>query len=277
MKKNLLLLLLVLGLFLGCEKKGLDGKNSLTDYTAESAGANCSSGGYKIDVGIDLNDNGSLDSEEIQSTQYICNGDDGINGYNSLINISSEPVGEFCANGGIKIENGIDLNGNGLLDEDEIQNISYTCNGIDGINADTISILRIPIEVAFTWRNASIDWQSNLKDGFISNFNRDDYQGFREAYFIAQFDRSPDETSDSLWLRLFDYTNNLAINNSDIFSIIPNSVFESDPSKRIFKSINIFESLSNEDIQIGIQYRKQLNVVENRSISIHSAELRLIK
>jgi hypothetical protein len=62
-----------------------------------------------------------LNENEIQNTKYVCNGDEGNNGYNSLINVSTEPEGKFCSNGGIKIESGIDLNNNGLLDESEIQ------------------------------------------------------------------------------------------------------------------------------------------------------------
>lgn len=277
MKKSLLALFTVFVLFLGCEKEGIDGKNALMDLIIEPIGENCSSGGYKVITGTDLNNNGLLDGNEIQKTKYVCNGDDGSNGYNSLINVSTEPEGEFCSNGGIQIESGIDLNNNGLLDENEIQNISYTCNGVDGINADSISIIRFPIEVAFIWRDADQYWQSEVKDGFLSDFSLDNYAGFEKAYFIAQFDRSPDETSDSLGLRLFDFTNSVEIPNSDVWSLIPNSEFQADPLKRILKSDDIYNSFINDHIQIGIQYRKQIDLTESRWISIHSAEIRLTK
>jgi hypothetical protein len=44
--------------------------------TAESAGANCSNGGVKIQTGIDLNDDGVLEPNEVNATetQYVCSG-----------------------------------------------------------------------------------------------------------------------------------------------------------------------------------------------------------
>jgi hypothetical protein len=61
---------------------GQDGKNTLVNTTTETAGANCENGGTKIEVGLDANNNGILDSGEVNSslTQYVC---DGINSNNS--------------------------------------------------------------------------------------------------------------------------------------------------------------------------------------------------
>jgi hypothetical protein len=55
---------------------GTNGKNTLVNTTTETAGANCASGGTKIEVGIDANSNGILDSSEVNSslTKYVCNG-----------------------------------------------------------------------------------------------------------------------------------------------------------------------------------------------------------
>jgi hypothetical protein len=49
------------------------GRNSLIRLTSEPAGANCAAGGQRIDVGVDLNGDGSLDVSEIQATGYVCN------------------------------------------------------------------------------------------------------------------------------------------------------------------------------------------------------------
>jgi IPT/TIG domain/Collagen triple helix repeat (20 copies) len=43
-----------------------------------------------------------------------------------------EPPGANCANGGTKIESGLDTNGDGHLDDSEITAISYACNGAPG-------------------------------------------------------------------------------------------------------------------------------------------------
>jgi hypothetical protein len=58
----------------------------------------------------------------------------GTNGLNALINTTTEPAGANCANGGTKIETGLDANGNGVLETGEI-NAAQTQYVCDGINA----------------------------------------------------------------------------------------------------------------------------------------------
>jgi len=53
---------------------GLSGLNSLVRQTPEPSGSNCAAGGVKIDIGVDTNNNGTLDTSEITSTSYTCNG-----------------------------------------------------------------------------------------------------------------------------------------------------------------------------------------------------------
>ena len=60
--------------FWGCVKEGPAGKNALVDQIAEPPGEYCASGGVKIITGIDDNRNNLLDSNEIQKTEYVCNG-----------------------------------------------------------------------------------------------------------------------------------------------------------------------------------------------------------
>jgi hypothetical protein len=60
--------------FWGCEKEGPAGKNALVEQIAEPAGEHCASGGIKVITGIDDNRNNVLDSNEIQKTEYVCNG-----------------------------------------------------------------------------------------------------------------------------------------------------------------------------------------------------------
>jgi hypothetical protein len=128
----------------GCEKEGPEGKRALLDMIAEPEGNNCSSGGIKIVSGIDLNKNNTLDNAEIQSTNYICNGN---SGYNSLLNIVPVPVGAFCSAGGYKITSGIDLNNNNTLEENEIQHTEYVCNGDQGIDGNN-SLINMTSEAA---------------------------------------------------------------------------------------------------------------------------------
>jgi hypothetical protein len=55
---------------------GANGLNALTKTTVEPAGANCATGGVKLEFGPDANLNGILDAGEIVPalTKYVCNG-----------------------------------------------------------------------------------------------------------------------------------------------------------------------------------------------------------
>jgi hypothetical protein len=127
---------------------GADGKNTLAKTTTEAAGANCTTGGVKIEYGLDANNNGTLDISEVNATltKYVCNGTvgatgttgaqgiqgvAGTNGLNALIKTTTEPAGANCTNGGTKIETGLDANGNGVLDVSEVNasQTQYVCNG----------------------------------------------------------------------------------------------------------------------------------------------------
>ncbi len=148
---------------------GTNGQNSLVKTTPESAGANCATGGVKLEYGLDANNNGILDFSEIDATltQYVCNGSagpqgptgatgaqgvqgvqgpagtngmngsnglNGTNGQNSLVKTTPESAGANCATGGVKLEYGLDANNNGILDFSEIDATltQYVCNGSAG-------------------------------------------------------------------------------------------------------------------------------------------------
>jgi|GEM_PF-449824 len=53
---------------------GKNGLNSLVRLTPEPSGSNCATGGERIDIGVDTNNNGTLDTSEVSSTSYTCNG-----------------------------------------------------------------------------------------------------------------------------------------------------------------------------------------------------------
>src|ERR1035437_4679502 len=60
------------------------------------------------------------------------NGANGINGQSTLVAMPPEAPGKNCANGGTRIDAGLDSNGNGLLDTTEINHTQYVCNGAVG-------------------------------------------------------------------------------------------------------------------------------------------------
>ncbi len=120
---------------------GEDGLMALVAMEDEPAGANCPAGGLRIRSGHDANRNGTLDGDEVAVTDYLCNGQNGpagpagpagADGRNSLVTMTPEPAGSNCASGGLRIESGLDTNGNGNLDTGEITQTGYICNGSDG-------------------------------------------------------------------------------------------------------------------------------------------------
>jgi len=116
---------------------GLNGINTLLVVASEASGGNCLFGGTKTTAGLDSNSDGILESSEINSTAYVCNGfngTQGTNGLNTLALSVSEPVGTDCTNGGIKLTQGPDSNGNSVLDPIEVTSTSYICNGTNGFN-----------------------------------------------------------------------------------------------------------------------------------------------
>ncbi len=126
-------------------------------------GTTCPAGGNSIDYGIDSNADGLLTGTEIKGTAVICNGTSGgptgptgptgstgstgptgptgptgTPGISTLIAISDVPNADMTdcplGNGGIKIQLGIDSNGNGILDALEVNATRNICTGGGGTN-----------------------------------------------------------------------------------------------------------------------------------------------
>jgi hypothetical protein len=95
----------------------------------EPPGPNCSNGGTAIHEGVDDDGDGVLDDAEIEGTNYVCNG---APGRAALVVISDEAPGMNCANAGSAVRSGLDVNANGLLDDEEVKQTIYVCNGVDG-------------------------------------------------------------------------------------------------------------------------------------------------
>ena len=112
----------------GCSASdGIDGVTALVAVTDEPAGANCANGGKLIESGLDDDNNGILDSSEVDSSTYVCNGIEASDGLNALVSVSTEPAGINCPSGGKLIETGQDDNNNGILDPAEVDSADYVC------------------------------------------------------------------------------------------------------------------------------------------------------
>jgi hypothetical protein len=80
---------------------GIDGKNALIKTTAEPTGTNCATGGTKVEVGLDANNNDTLDAGEVNATltKYVCNGQNGTGGTNNLGNEIAIGIGDYYGGG----------------------------------------------------------------------------------------------------------------------------------------------------------------------------------
>jgi MYXO-CTERM domain-containing protein len=117
----------------------LDHDPALIEASAfTGVGGSCGHGGVRIDVGIDFNDDGTLQGSEITNTTYVCNGAPGTSGVGSLISVTSEGSGDHCAISGVRIDQGMDDGaaggpaGNGQLEAGEVRSTSYVCDGASG-------------------------------------------------------------------------------------------------------------------------------------------------
>ena len=168
---------------------GLNGLTSLLLLVVIEAGDDCPNGGVNISTGLDDNRNSVLDIDEVDASQFLChgsdgnsgnssngssgnNGSDGSNGISTLSEIISLPIGNStCPNGGIEIHMGRDSNVNGILDSDEIDEIEFVCNGIDGSDSSGHAALMTTMAAPPTF----------CVDGMMLRFGLDDGDGGGKA------------------------------------------------------------------------------------------------
>ena len=98
-------------------------------------------------TGFDLDLNGVLDASERQDTVTLCHGLRGLSGPQGAtggsgtnatvqrMETTSVPVGNLsCPEGGVNMQTGLDLDGNGHLEEAEIHTNTTLCNGLVGLD-----------------------------------------------------------------------------------------------------------------------------------------------
>jgi hypothetical protein len=130
---------------------GAAAASGLVRLATEAAGTNCPNGGSRVEAGTDTNGNGVLDTAEVVSTAFVCQGAAGTTGpvgptgpvgtagTNSLTNIVAEAAGANCAAGGQKVTSGRDMNTNGVLDTTEVTATAYLCHGARGTSVGWVS------------------------------------------------------------------------------------------------------------------------------------------
>lgn len=219
---------------------GIDGNNGLTKITSEAAGTNCENGGLRIDTGIDSDSDGTLDDSEITATTYVCNG---IDGNVSLVNITDEVAGANCENGGVRITSGVDEDGDGILDNEEIGVSRYVCSGIDGGFDETI-ILNLISNIG------NNDPVPSVFAADIPFFDIRDYLKVDSVVFVVEDIRTSDYTFNDITgegtFELYDMTNDQIIANSTISS-------DDTPENSFVASSNLISTIPQEQIKLGVQ------------------------
>ncbi len=101
----------------------------------------CPEGGILVETGIDENGNGVLDPSEVDDTHKVCNGEAGKrgvpgqqgsrgeDGLTAMVSLERASEAPTCPAGGVRIDAGLDLDRNGVLETDEISTTRYVCDG----------------------------------------------------------------------------------------------------------------------------------------------------
>jgi len=160
---NLLLITIIIPFIYSCAKESDSPESTKQNAspsshvkmtTLASESTSCTYGGVKIEMGIDDNMNGTLDSSEVDKTEYVCNGATGSTGstgatgatgatgsagdnataLNTLMSVENESSGSNCTSGGKKVNYGIDDNSDGTLASTEVDGSTYICNGLSDID-----------------------------------------------------------------------------------------------------------------------------------------------
>ena len=142
-------------------------KTSIVEVGNES----CTYGGMLIAVGLDFNNNGTLDSEEIQSADFICNGLVGLDGIDGSSGASGHsalverlaPPSYLCSNGvvinfGVDDGHGEGIADDGLMHNDEVIESLKICN--EPLNFGPISDLFSGVSDSFSNQCSEFVWST---------------------------------------------------------------------------------------------------------------------
>ncbi|MCP3165399.1 DUF7151 family protein [Myxococcus qinghaiensis] len=95
----------------------------ITRTEPEPPGDTCAHGGHAVLVGEDKNDDGQLSEDEVTATEYVC----ATTFPGVLVRTRSVAPGKTCPAGGHVTQAGVDVNGNGILEEGEITREATGC------------------------------------------------------------------------------------------------------------------------------------------------------
>jgi hypothetical protein len=159
-------------------------------------------------------------------------------GQSSLLNLIPEPPGVNCPAGGVKVMSGVDANRNGVLEDNEIQNVKYICNG----SSDKQVIIYFPATGLAYETSSAIGYTDTIEA--INNFNILNYQNADSINFSSYLQTT--DPNVSCTLNLYDLTNNARINNTTLTSNATTWEWRT-------TSVNFLNDLPPAPIKLGIQ------------------------
>jgi hypothetical protein len=99
----------------------------LQKETVVLPGEQCATGGIELASAVDLNNDGFLDASEIDTSEIVCDGKDGLDGITALVAQNVVAPGDSCENGGLRFDVGLDIDDNGVLDASEVDSTEFLC------------------------------------------------------------------------------------------------------------------------------------------------------
>ncbi|MFT6990351.1 MAG: hypothetical protein ACJASL_002329 [Paraglaciecola sp.] len=99
----------------------------LQKETVVLPGEQCATGGIELASAVDLNNDGFLDASEIDTSEIVCDGKDGLDGITALVAQNVVAPGDSCENGGLRFDVGLDIDDNGVLDASEANSTEFLC------------------------------------------------------------------------------------------------------------------------------------------------------
>ncbi|MEQ8926941.1 MAG: hypothetical protein RLO81_14065, partial [Fulvivirga sp.] len=142
-----------------------------------------------------------------------------------------------------KIDSGVDDDGDGTLDIEEISITRYICNGVDGGFDEQIR-LTIYESPTFSISTTSSTMGTTLGQGLIK-FDITSWVGVDSVLFMPNFNTS--NGSVTAFAELYDGTNDSVI--------VGTSISTNNTSFMLYESANIYSQLPKEEITLFMQLR----------------------
>lgn len=108
------------------------GKRAVARVAAIDSDENCPDGGIRFQTGFDHDGNGTLEDREALRVEAICHGAASTAAMASLLRVQQIFPNETCAEGGVLIQTGFDVDGQLDLDANEVQSETVICHGLPG-------------------------------------------------------------------------------------------------------------------------------------------------